>query len=533
MSTSRLLLTSMLVSSTLIMGACGNKDKGATDKIAASTASMISGDKVDAKAFEKLLKVESRKTSEAEAKMALEKMGFDASNDGMMTWTESSGSEGSYTYSNLSATGDDGEDIKIAELSFTGVHMAGDNPTFDRVDMEGINVVDGDNTASVANLSISNPSPKVGAAIVKFVENIDSLDDLDIDLDMDDGELPFGTMLMSGLSVKADGSDIALGSLGWNEDKDTNKGVFMLEGLNVAAEAKRSGSPIKVSLASISGTGLDMNYFRSMSGADKSSMKPGGFNPFAKTFDNFALDDLSVNVDTLSLATDGIYGKASEKGDVTTMTQTLKPFTLSFTGDAQDPQIAQMQQTLAMAGFEEIVMSANSTSKLDKKADSFEVTDSQFSVKDAFDMNFSYSGTGLSAIEKSMGGSDGAADLSSEEIDAMLQEVALGHFEMALTDNSIIDKILTIASQQQGTTPELMKMQAKSGLMMLGMAAQTEAQGKALTDLSSALGKLLDQGGTLKISLRPESPVAMSELKDIQPDKIDPAMLGFSVEHKK
>ncbi len=540
MSTSRLLITSLLVSSSLVMASCGNKDKSAAEKITAPAVQTIIGDKLDNRDFDKLLKVETRKTPEAEIKRALSKAGLVDSGKGALSWAAQTEKDGAYTYTDLTAKGENGEDLKVQELKLTGVHMSGDYATFDRLDLKGLTILDEDKTANIAHLSLANPSPKFGAAILNMIENMETLEDLDMDVDMGGDTPTFGALMMDGLKITDTDAVITLGNLGWGEDTTSGKGLFLLEGLNIDAETDDGKAlPINLTLGSISAKGLDMAYFRGIGnkaiadGQHKMGTQNFGFNPFAKTFDSFALTDFDMSVDTLNLTSDGIVGKASLKGDITTITQSINPFSLSFSGEAQDPEIAKVQQSLSSAGFEKLVFSGASKTRLDKGADSFEVTDSFFRVDDAFNMTFNYAGTGLDAVTAQLNQSENANQLSEAELDTLLSKIALSRFEMTLTDNSIVEKVLNIASKQQGTTPGLIKMQAKSGLMLMGLAAQTEAQGEALTSLASAMGSFLDTGGTLKLSLNPSEPIAVSRLKNAKPETLDPSEFGFSVQHEK
>lgn len=465
-------------------------------------------------------------------------MGFEAKDSGALQWTDATEKNGTATYSDLTVNGKDGKTINIGTLTLTGVHMAGEDPSFDRIDMFDVTIDEDDSTGSIGRLSLSNPAPKLAASIIKLLENVDDLNDIDLEVGLEDHERAFGAIFMDDLKVKSDEASVSLATLGWGENDNTNKGLFLLEDLAVEAKDKKSETPVNISLGSLSGTGINMDYFRDVSemakaeGKSKKDGKKFNFNPLQKTFDEFSLSDFSLTADNMNLVSDGIVGKSTQKGDVMTISQAINPFKLFFAGEAQDPKFGKLQEALASVGFEEIEVSGGSTSTLNAKTDSFAVSDSYITVKDAFDLNFAYSGSGLKSVAHSLEKIDPETEPTDADIEAMLENVYLNDFEMSLTDNSLIDKVLTIVADKQGTTPALIKMQAKGGLMMLGMAAKTEAQGEALMALSTALGAFIDNGGTLKVSLNPETPIPGAELKDLNPATLDPSALGFTVEHQ-
>ena len=151
-----------------MVGACGNKNKGATEKIddAVQVSKVINTKNLTAKSFEPMLEVKKRKVSKADSEDALREMGLDEAKNSPFNWDSKSEKGGKHIYKNLSATGKDGEDITINSLEITGAHMAEDEPSFDRLDMRGINVSSKDGTAKIARLSLARPSPKLGSAIM-------------------------------------------------------------------------------------------------------------------------------------------------------------------------------------------------------------------------------------------------------------------------------------------------------------------------------------------------------------------------------
>ncbi len=538
--TNNKLLPALMVSTALILGACSKKDKGASAGDAIGEVGDLSVKSIDGRAIEKLLDVDKRKVSSADAQTALKKMGLMDESSGL-SWAEKSGDNGNYSYKDVKVTAKDGETINIGSLKLTGVHMQDDLATFDRMDATGLVVEGDDSTARIARISMARPSPKLGNGIMKAldtIENLKDLDDLDVDVEFEDGEMAFGAFMMDGLNVTSDEAEVTLASIGWGEDEDSGKAVFLLDNLELTGEDDAKGTPIKMKLGSISGTGIDMNYFRAIGGknwgkdiiARSKSLGQGapGFNPYTQTFDSFSMKDLNMSIDTLSITTDGATGKSSYKDGLITVKQSLSPLRVSFTGDPTDRDLIEMREGLQSLGFDELEFSASQTSVLDEKNDLFSVKDAVVDLKDGFNLTYNYEGSGLSAMKNI--NKDG---LSEGDVEAMMENMSLRSMNMSLTDYNLVDRVIKFMAEEQGTSAGLIKMQAKGGLMVLSLGAQTEAQGKALSDLGTALGSFIDDGGTLKVSLNPQTPVSVDQFSQMNPQTMDPELLGFAIEHIK
>ena len=167
----------VILSTSLVMGACSNKDKGPSAEKSAPAKALglkAPSDKVFAKHFD----VPPRKVSDAEAKQALGELNLLEESGDALSWGKSSGKNGNYSYANLTAKDDDGE-MTIAKAELVGVHMDGDIATFDRADFSGIKVYDEkeDVTVTLETLSVARPTPDMAQAIITSLQNIKELDD--------------------------------------------------------------------------------------------------------------------------------------------------------------------------------------------------------------------------------------------------------------------------------------------------------------------------------------------------------------------
>ena len=164
MKTDHKLLTALMLSTALTLGACNKKDKDASGGHDVASVAELSSKSVDAKSIEKLLEVKKRKVADSDAETALGKMGL-MTQDGGLSWAAKEGGNGIYTYKDVSITSDDGETVTIGQLKLTGVHMAGDDPTFDRMDAQNLAVADDEGGVTINSLSLARPSPKIAAGL--------------------------------------------------------------------------------------------------------------------------------------------------------------------------------------------------------------------------------------------------------------------------------------------------------------------------------------------------------------------------------
>jgi len=148
------------------------------------------------------------------------------------------------------------------------------------------------------------------------------------------------------------------------------------------------------------------------------------------------------------------------------------------------------------------------------------VKDGILSLKEGFDLTYDLEASGVNAAM--MNGDKPSMD-----------KLDFSRLNIQFTDQSIVEKGIKFAADMQNTDPALIKMQAKGGLMFLTAMADGPEQTQMLSELSDSVGKMIDYGGTLSISLNPSSPVKLSEVQSISDDPNKGLeRLGLSISHK-
>lgn len=526
----RALIPSVILTATLVAGGCGDKSKSQGDVIAPPIMQAIKGTAASSQDFEKLLTVKRRDVAPADVNIALAKMGLQETGDGPFKWADKSSKDGNFTYTDLTTTGKDGEDVKIDTLTLTGAHMKDGNPSFDRVDIEGLNVIDDDARVNVEFLSLARPTPELGASIMRGVETIRRAGDWGKGPKLDDEDIGFGALLVDNIQITSDDANISLKSFGWGEDEDTHEAIFLLDEVKVAAIEKDGKPPMEFSLGTVSATGINMETVRKLkeeSGGKEVDMSSAYFNVFDPILDSFSLKDFALSADTLTVEAPAIDTVLSRKGGTATITQNMAPVTLAFTAKPGSRDLIPVWQGLQDAGYSELEISGSAVTKLNEADDSFSVEDGSFRLKDGFEVNFDYSGHGLSAMN---------AVGPQGDVETALEGVSIDQVNIALKDQSFIDRAIAFAALKQKMPEMLVRMQAKGGIMFGGAYAAQQAgtpeQQAAISDMVNALNAFIDNGGTLSVGLNPEVPISAGELKAANPMELDPVRLGLSIEHK-
>lgn len=512
------------------MGGCSNKDKGpSAEKSAPATALGLKApsDKVFAKHFD----VPTRKVSDAEGREALAALNLLEKDAKGLSWAETSGADGNYSYTNLTVQDGDGQ-LSIDKANLIGVHMDGETATFDRADFSGIKIYDEteDTTITMGTLSVARPTPDMAKAIITSLQNIKDLDDLDLDIDDEDMDMGFGALGIGDVSITSDELNMSTKSLVWGEDPETNLTDFKVQdvALNFTEDADE---PVKASLKSFSATGLRGNMMKNLPDGRSGPLgMMSGFNPLAKMYSTLKMEELDFDSSFVSVTSKGFEGKSTEKGGVTTQKSVGEPFIIRLKDAPKDPQAKQAYEMVKELGFEEIVLQSSQTTILDSNEDTISVKDGLLSMKDGFKLSYNYGASGVKAMTDKMQSMD-RADMSPRESQAEMQaamsDIKLNGFQMRLEDQSIVERGLKLAGKFRGASPDQVKKEMKVALALAPMMARG-LEGEMLGEISGAFGEFIENGGTLSIVVDPKEPLSVTELADYKRSKLTMDDIGFT-----
>ncbi len=528
--------TAIAVSS-LVMGGCNAKDKGEDAQISVAAAPLGLKAK-DEKDFQRYFDVKPRKTDEAQAQKALESLSL--AKKGEMSWASKSGENGNYAYKDLGAKTENGT-LMIGKAQLFGVHMEGDEASFDRADFQGIKIESEEAVVDIASVSIANPSPKMAQAIINALQNGDE-EDFDIDVE-DDDRFTLGAFSVNDVTVKADQASGTIDHVIWGSDDQTDLGDGKVGEVNftitgdddvVSTLSFEGASARGVNLAPYKNMTQDLNSVGMGQTMGLGSML-GQMNLYAKPYDDMTIGKFDFSNDMLSLLFEGFEGQAKESGGVTKITQIAKPMTFSFLIEPDTPQGKQAYTMLKELGFDTMSFTSSQTQVLDKNKDMMAIENGLLEMKDSFTLNYAYEAEGLNAMiaaaDKAEANLSGAGSQEEQNMQVMmesLESLKLHSMKISLDDNSIVERGLKLASQMTGQSPDVLKVLVKGAPLMLQTQGKSKLEKQLMFDFGNAFAKFVDEGGTLTISMKPETPVSFAELMQSREKDLDPDALGFS-----
>ena len=522
MTVLRALIPSVILGTTLVAGGCNNKSEPGAITPDAAVSEPINLTSLSRKDFEKSLVVKSRSVKTSDAETALEKLHLASPSADKFTWGNKSGGNGQYSYRNLKATSQDGHQVSIGLLELTNVRMENDSPVFDKADMKNVNITAADSEVTIANLSLNDPSPEFSRSLMDAIESIDDMRNLrrlDLDLDLGVDGKAFGAILLDNIQITSQDSDASLNTLGWREDAKTGKVAFLMEAVEVTTRDEPDAPATVISIESFSGTGLDAKALRAMEkGKNLQKRSPlDFFSKYAPATADIAVKGILVQSSTMTAKSDGLISQSQRRGDTVTIRQALKPLTIAFSGQPKGKDAYKLWEGVKGAGYDDILISGSHTLEVNDAAQTFNVSQGNLTLKDGFALNYALSGQ--------------AAD------DGSAESMNVTTLDFNLTDQSIVNRAFTYFALQQGNTPQKTKMQAKGALMLGGAAAAfmapTAEEQALITQTVNSLAGFIDHGGELQVSLRPETPLSLKDMKNMDRMTTSPKQFGLTIKHIK
>ncbi len=511
MITLRHTVSALAVSTLLVFGGCKKKDQvsgesaaNAMEKVADKASESVKGalglDRVGTADLNKYFKVKPRKSSDAD--QALAALGM---NDGnaVMSWDSVDGSNGNYVYKNVSLKSAEGN-VAVKRMELKGVHMADGDGTFDTMELSDISL--GNGQGSIDSLKMAQPHPKVAASIVSGLSQLNSLDDLDMNVDVDGA--PFGALMIEGLNITGEEGSAKADVVGWGSDEVAEKGSMLVSNLQVDAVSD-AGAPASVSIATISAKDVDLKLINSLRDSTSGNTAGvAGVNPMGSGSGSIMIEDMNIVADAMRINLESLQSKTEEKGDIVSSRTILKPMTIKMDGETTDTSLMQIKSMLSQTGVSDITLSGDFKSSRNKATDELSISDSYLSVQDMMDLNFSGKMSGMSSAE------------------ANPDAVTLHNFSFDLTDRNFLDMAFKIAGEQNGVTGPEMRQQAA------GLIALAALSGQIPANMTTPLSKFVNDGGTLSLSINPAAPMSMSQLQTIN-DPADLEKMGLSLSHRK
>jgi len=518
-------VSAVALASLLIVGGCNRGDKG-QGALKSNEISALNLNKADSKIFSQYFEVEACAADEMESLGALAGLGIGESGDSGVTYARRDIDGSKVTYTNLEIQDEDNEtDLFAAETAtFYCASMKDDGPVFDRLDLKNAKIQSDQAKINFETLNVSQPTASAAASLVEGM--------LDPVGNTQTGDVGFGGISLTGATMSGEGFEGKLEALAWGEKPDdssqslanmmidklfftfTNPDNENKTQLNFDGMSARNIAMGKLDASSVSTTGMFGSVFE-------------GLTLHKKPYDEFHVGEFIVDNPNFNIDFKGVEAKATEKGDVITIKQSLKPLTIKLSPEMRkDPLIGQNYDYLEALGFETMSFSGSSVSVLDKAKDSISVTDGLLVMEDAFRMNFEYSAIGLNEMVDTLKNMTDL-ELRQEPMKAY-DSLKLKSLRYTLEDNSITERGLRLASKMTGQSEKAIKGMLGVAVLGAGLAAENDLQAEIYTEAGSAFADFVKDGGTLTFEINPPEPFPLTSLLSNGGEDVDPAALGFS-----
>ena len=234
-------------------------------------------------------------------------------------------------------------------------------------------------------------------------------------------------------------------------------------------------------------------------------------NFYGKPYENFSLEALEFNNDSVNVDIAGYEGVAKTKGDVTTVTQVGKPMVITLKEAPKSREARQAYDMLKKLDFDKIVLKSSQTSVLDKGADTVRVKNGLLEMENGFKLNYTYGASGLNDMQAAL--KTGSSKSAQEKM--ALEMLRFDDLKISLEDNSIVERSLKLAAEMRGADPDRVKKEMRVAVTMAPIMARNELEKELASELGGAFMDFIEKGGTLTIEMDPDQPVPISEMANL------------------
>lgn len=487
----------------------------------------------------------------AEADAALSAMMLANSGDGVVVYGNKSVDGAKATFTDVTIAGEEADGIKAGTLVFDGLDMVEGKASFSKMSLNDIAIESPDmedGTVTVGKIEVLNPTPELAAWLAS------SLGQAEAAPFPAAGQIGFDAWTVSGVAAAFDDADasgtFSIDKFEVRNLKDEKAALATLSDVKFDVIDEDSGTPVTMSLGSLSMSGLDLAFIQTiqqnmgdeeamaqalMSKVYEKPMDPG-YNRL--TLDNFSLDAAGASFKMPSLDASVERNSAGQPTGYVT-----KPFTMTLDADADGGEAgAGLAQAMSMIGYEKMELKGAGKSAYDPEKDiiTFAAKDNYFELVDGAKFSFGGKLAGYAAYSQEAAQAfDFEALAEGAEPDPMALQGALGelelfNFELQIKDDSLVDRIFNAVAAQSGEDPAQMRQQAS---MMMGMAPMM-AQGSGVdmelvTELATAVSSFITDPKTLTIKVDPQQPLSVAALEEMEdPSQLTKSYLGFSASNK-
>ena len=482
---------------------------------------------------------------------ALAAMSLDTSGAGLFSFADKTVDGATATFTDVGLIGSD-DLVAIGSVVMSGLDVSEDGQAnFGQLSLNNISFtspIEDEAEAAEVNLGsieLTNPSPELAAWIADLVS--DGQPDAEFP---DASAIAFDSWSISDLSGAfsddADEGNLGIESFTISGVENLKAAEFAIGGVSFDMFNEAEDLPVTLSLGSFGVSNVDASFLEAIQEniGDQDAMMGAVMsviydNPMDPGYDGITLTDLKGDVGGASFEMPSLASSVERNAEGQPIKYKTEPYSLKIDANPDGGSVgAGLLEGLSVIGFESLELNGASEASYDPDADIVTFGAGKNFIELVDGAKFSVGGKieGYNAYSELIGSSLNVSDLAAgyePSPDAMVEALGALTFhdlEIAIADDSLLNRVLNAVATDSGMDPEEMKNQAAMGLGMAPMFLQGSGVDMGLvTEATSALSSFLQEPGTLTFKLDPDTPLSIAAfMENPDPTTLTKDSLGFS-----
>ena len=228
------------------------------------------------------------------------------------------------------------------------------------------------------------------------------------------------------------------------------------------------------------------------------------YNSFLETtfklYNSIEIKDLNLKSEYANLKIEAFTNKLTKLSGVTKNRYSSSPITIELKNSPPSKEVTRVFEIMEKIGYKKITFQHSQESELDINNNTLKISNGLISVNSGFDLSYNYD---ISNLNK---------PIDIKNYKANINQLRLDEFQLRFDDKSILERVIKFyATEVRKTTQDQVKSELATVLTLAPLMTKglfSELSG----ELSSELIKLINDGGSLSIIIKPEKPISISTI---------------------
>lgn len=249
------------------------------------------------------------------------------------------------------------------------------------------------------------------------------------------------------------------------------------------------------------------------------------YNSFLETtfklYNSIEIKDLNLKSEYANLKIEAFTNKLTKLSGVTKNRYSSSPITIELKNSPPSKEVTRVFEIMEKIGYKKITFQHSQESELDINNNTLKISNGLISVNSGFDLSYNYD---ISNLNK---------PIDIKNYKANINQLRLDEFQLRFDDKSILERVIKFyATEVRKTTQDQVKSELATVLTLAPLMTKglfSELSG----ELSSELIKLINDGGSLSIIIKPEKPISISTIIKSENSGLSKKEIGFSAKAEK